>query len=237
MPARGGNFQHPLGSSLPFYIAQVGVHRRGHVRLCLQGAPARVIGIAGGRIGSNIGSNITSRIGSHTASGQKLPHHIQQMAGTVNLRIGHQSGFFGARWRQHQRQPFALLQQSRRHSQRPAHRPQRARERQLARKHIAAQSIGPYLPAGSQNTQRNRQIKPPRIFGQIGRRKVYRNALVMRKLQPAVLNGATHPFTRLFHLGIGQPHQRKTGQAIGQMHLHRNGRRIKPNQGTAGDKG
>ena len=99
------------------------------------------------------------------------------------------------------------------------------------------QSRGSDLAAGGQNAQRNRQIETARILGQIGRRQIDRDALVARKLQPAVLDGAAHALACFFHLGVGQPHQCEAGQAIGQMHLDRDGRRIQPKKGAAGYQG
>src|SRR5450759_2479003 len=89
------------------------------------------------------------------------------------------------------------------------------------------------LAAGGQNAQGNWQVKAPRVLGQISRRQVNRDAFVMRKFQPRVLNRRAHPFPRFLDLDIGQTHQHKPGQAVGQMYLHRDRGSIQPQQGSA----
>ena len=90
------------------------------------------------------------------------------------------------------------------------------------------------LAAGGQDAQRNGQIKTTRVLGQVGWRQVDGDALVGRKLQPAVLEGTAHALARLLHFGVGQPHQRESGQAVGQMHFHRHSRGVQSKQGAAG---
>jgi hypothetical protein len=73
------------------------------------------------------------------------------------------------------------------HGQRAAHRAQLARQRQLAGKFMAGQLARVDLPAGGQDAQRDRQVEAARILGQVGRRQVDGDALVVRELQPRVL--------------------------------------------------
>ena len=70
-----------------------------------------------------------ARIGRRRrGGGQKLRHHVEQMARAVHGQAGHQRGFFGAAGRQHQLRVDARLLQRRRHGQRAAHRAQLARQ-------------------------------------------------------------------------------------------------------------
>ena len=126
-----------------------------------------------------------------------------------------------------------MLLQGQAHGQRAAHRAQFARQRQLACKHQTVELAGINLSAGGQDAQGNRQIKATRILGQIGRSQVDGDALVVRKIQPAVEDGRAHALAGLLDLDIGQPHQRETGQAVGHMHLNRDGGRLQPHQGVA----
>ena len=121
------------------------------------------------------------------------------------------------------------------HCQRAAHRPQFARQRQLAGELIAGQPAGIDLSAGGQDAQRDGQVEAARVLGQVGRREVDRDALVVRELQPAVLQRRAHPLARFLHFHVGQPDQREAGQAVGQMHLDRDGRSLqaRPGRGFA----
>ena len=217
VPTGCRNFKHPLGAGLPFDVSQIWV---GGLQCWLSGrhpAPARC----------------RLRGGCIKGLGQKLPHHIEQMAGAVDLGLRHQGRLLGAARRQHQPCEHLPGMQRQAHGQRTAHRAQVARQRKLASKLVAGEPRRVDLAAGRQNTQSDRQIKATRVFGQIGWRQVHRDALVVGKLQPRVLNGAAHPLAGLFDLDIGQPHQREARQAIGQMHFDRHGGGIQPEQGPA----
>ena len=123
--------------------------------------------------------------------------------------------------------------QSQRHGQRAAHRAQGAREREFARKLVVGQAGAVNLPAGGQDAQGNRQVQPPRVFGQVSRGQIDGDALVVWELQAAVLDGAAHPLARLFYLHIGQAHQREAGKAIGHMHFDGDLHRLQTEQGAA----
>ncbi len=207
--ARCGDLERPPRPGLALYIGQIGQVEGLHRRRALQQGPA--IGVRG--------------LGQRRTGGRKALHHIEQMVRPVHARLAHQGGFFGAARRQHQsgawRLPRAMAaQKSQAHAQRTPDRAQGAAERELAGKFVAGQRGAVDLAAGGQNAERNRQIEAPRLFGQIGRRQVDCDALVVRPIEPGVQNGRAHPLARLLHLGIGQPHQRQAGQAVGQMHFH-----------------
>jgi hypothetical protein len=119
------------------------------------------------------------------------------------------------------------------HGQRAAHRAQLARQRQLTGKFMAGQAAGVDLAAGGQDAQRNRQVKAPGVLGQVGRGQVDGDALVVRELQPRVLQRRAHPLAGFLDLHIGQAHQREAGQAVGQVHLYGHGRGFQPQQGAA----
>ena len=160
------------------------------------------------------------------------------MVRAVNLGVRHQRCFLRTAFGQHQ--PGQLLRRTARrpgnrqaHGERAAHRPQVAAQRQLAGKFITRQLAAINLPAGRQDAQRNRQVKAARILGQIGRRQVHGDALVARELQPGILDRRAHPLARFLDLGIGQPDQRETGQAVGQMHFDANRMRLQTQQRTA----
>ena len=140
--AGGGDFQRALGCRLAFHVGQVGVGACGKRRAARHARPA-----------------LRRRpIWRH---GQKLLHHVQQVARALHLGAGHQGGFFGAGGRQHQaRHGLALGVQRQAHCQRTAHRPQLARQRQLACKFVSGQLARIDLAAGRQDAQGDRQVKP-----------------------------------------------------------------------------
>ena len=206
VPASGGNLQGAFGLHLALHIGQIGA--AGAVDGGLRGdaLPAFAAGLA-----------------------QQMRHHIEQMRRTKHLGGGGQSGFAGTVQGQNQ----ALIAAVQAADQAAAHRAQGTREGQLPGKLPAVQSLQRNLPAGGQNPQRNRQVKAARILGQVGRGQIDGDALVVGKLQPAVLQSAAHALAGLFHLHIGQPHQTQAGQAIGQMDFHRHRRGGQSQQGTA----
>ena len=60
-------------------------------------------------------------------------------------------------------------------------RAQLAGQGQLARKFMPRQPAGIDLPTGGEDAQRNRQVEPPGILGQIGRCQVHGDAFVVRE--------------------------------------------------------
>ena len=102
---------------------------------------------------------------------------------------------------------------------------------------MVAQQGGVQLPAGGENADGDRQIETAGILGQVGRRQVHGDALVIRKLQPGVVDGAAYALARFLHFGIGQTHQRETGQAVGQVHFNGDGRGGQAEQGAGGNQG
>ena len=75
------------------------------------------------------------------------------------------------------------------------------------------------LPAGRQNPDGNRQIEPPGLFRQIGRRQIDRDFL-HGEFKAALQNGGAHTVAAFFHFGIGQADQVALRQPVGQVHFH-----------------
>ena len=218
--AGSGNLQRAPCCRLAFYIGQIRIVRRClAVRIGLQATPA-------------IRQCRLLRIGR----GKGL-HHIGQAACTINLQASHQGRFAGAVVGQDQGRGVTLLAVGSRHGQGAPYRLQFARQGQFAGKHMTGQPVGIELIAGCQNADGNRQVEAARVLGQIGRGQIHRDAPVVRKIQPGVLDRAAHPFTRFLDFGIGQPDQCEAGQARGQVHLHHDGRSFQPEQGATGDEG
>ena len=217
--ARSGNLQRALGAGLALHVGHVGAGGAGGQGGGGQAGPAVVghIGIAA----------------CHAARGQKRAHHVQQVARAHYLGGGHQRGFFGAAGGQHQLGVDLLRLQCQAGGQRAAHGAQLARQRQLARKLVARQAAGIHLAAGGEDAQGNRQVKPARVLGQIGRGQIDGDAFVVGEFQPRVLQRRAHALAGLLHLHLGQPHQREAGQAVGQMHFHGDRRRQHPQKGAA----
>lgn len=243
MAAGSGDLQRAPRGDLAFDVTQIGrMARRGRWRLVRDALPACAVAVGWGRwwpvgciAGACLGRLCLARLG------QKLLHHVQQMARAVDARLRHQRGFVRAVHGQHQSAHslvvvrLASLALGQRHHQGAADGTQLARQRQLASKLEGGQPAGVELSAGCQNAQRQRQVEAPRVLGQIGRRQVDRHAFVARKVKAAALQRGAHAFACLLDLGIGQADQREAGQPVGQMNLHRHRRGLQPVQCPAPD--
>ena len=159
-----------------------------------------------------------------------MRRHRIQAARAIGFNIRHHGNLLCVILGQHKRPPRLLPLPS--HRQRAANWAQTARQCQFARKFITRQIIRVHLPARRQNANRNRQIKPPRLFGQIGRRKVHRDFL-RGKGKTALQNRRAHTVSAFFHFGVGQPHNVKLWQTIGKMRFHLHQRRIHAAKRTA----
>ena len=73
----------------------------------------------------------------------------------------------------------------------------------------------------------NRHVKGRALLAHLRRGEVHRHP-TERKLEAGIADRRAYPLARLFDFCIGQTHQGKAGQAIGQMHLYRDTRRFKP---------
>ncbi len=111
----------------------------------------------------------------------EMRDQLQQVTHRNHPQPRRQAGFLGV-YRRNDQRPLrrTCRQRSRQHT---LNRPNRPRQRQLAQALNILQRNQRHLPAGGQQPQRNRQIKPPAILGQISRRKVECDA-PRRKIQP-----------------------------------------------------
>ena len=220
--ACGGNFQRPARGRLAFHIGHVRVGAGVAGRAGLHPHPAVGVGGLGGGVG---------------LVGRKSGHHVSQVAGAVHLGAIHQRCFFRAARGQHQLDGlgagFALHRQA--HGQCAPNGPQLSAQRQLARQLPALQLGQIHLTAGRQQAYGQRQVKPARIFGQVGRRQVDGDAFVARKFQARLGQRRTHAFAGFFDFGVRQADQREAGQTVGQMHLDPHGPGFEPLQRTAVD--
>jgi len=78
---------------------------------------------------------------------------------------------------------------------------------------------GSIAPRCRQGAQRDRQVEAARLLGQVGRRELDGDALVVGKRNAALQQRGAYPFAGFIDFGIGQAHRREAGQAVGQMHL------------------
>jgi len=164
---------------------------------------------------------------------QKVPHHVQKMLRPVDPRAGHQCRLPGAfRWQDQARVDRPGMQ-SQAHGQCATDRPQLPGERQLAGEFMAAQPAGVHLAAGGQDADRDRQVETAGVLGQVGRRQVDGDFLVVREFQAGVEDGRAHALPGFLDLDVCEPHQGEAGQTVGQMHLDSNCRRLQPQQGPA----
>ena len=206
MAARGGNFQCAPGCQLAFDIGQV--------RVGADGAHA-------GRW-------------RHTQGAAPVQHgaYLQQGIGLSQAGPWPQGSLGGAGARQHQGASGPAG--GHRHQQCAANRAQFAAERQLANKFMPGQQAGADMPGGSQNTQRNRQVKPTGLLGEICRCQVDGDA-PGGKLQPGQQDGGAHPLATFPHLGVRQPNQGQRRQAVGQVNFYGHFRGVGAGQRPAMD--
>ena len=90
------------------------------------------------------------------------------------------------------------------------------------------------LPVGGQDAERDRQVEAAGLLGQVGRRQVDRDALVVREREAAVGQRGAHTLARLLDLGVGQTDQREARQAVGQVHFDLHGGRVQAIERAAG---
>ncbi len=209
-----GDLERALGLHLALDVAQVGGGRSRRSRRRLR-ARQRLCGIA--------------RL-------QRL-HHLQQGVGGAHVDAGDARRGRGAGRRQHQHARFGRRTHAERQRERAAHRPKLAGQRQLAGEFVAGQPRRLDLAAGGQDAQRDRQVEAARFLRQVGRRQVDRDALVVRKGEAALRERGAHPLARFLHFGLGQPHQREAGQAVGQVHFDGDRLRLQRIERTAVDDG
>jgi hypothetical protein len=84
------------------------------------------------------------------------------------------------------------------------------------------------LPAGGQDAQRDRQVEAAGVLGQVGRRQVDRDPLVVREVQPAGEEAERTRSRASFTSVSGQADQHEVGQAEGQVHLDRDAAASRP---------
>lgn len=146
---------------------------------------------------------------------QKL-HQLPHMAAGHHLEpVGHRRLGPVARGQEDPAGPLVLGRQ--RHGQHACAGPQCAIQAQLAQKAIGGLG-GRDLPRSRQNAQQDGQVVHRPLFFQIGRGQVYRDA-AQREIETAVAGRRPHPVPGFFHRSVGQPHDLKGGQPVGQIAL------------------
>src|SRR6266478_37716 len=87
----------------------------------------------------------------------------------------------------------------------PAHRPNASVQRELSEKHAIVELLSKELSHAARQTEGHRKIKSRSFLPDIGRRQVYRYALPIGKLVPAVSERALDALPAFFHRVIRQP--------------------------------
>jgi hypothetical protein len=102
--------------------------------------------------------------------------------------------------------------------------PKAAIEGQLTDAFQSIEGGGRQLPTGTEDAEGNGEIEAPSLFGEIRGREIDDNA-PRWELEAAVLDGCSHPVTRLAHGRLGQADDgkgRQTGAEIAfYQHLRR----------------
>jgi len=176
------HFESALGGLLPVYIAQV----HGILRGLREHLP---------RVHLN-GRKRLRRV--HQI------HGLRQRLERKNVHAFYYCGFLGVCFRHRDGlQPKFPGRERRR--QCPAHRPNASVQRELSEKHAIVELLSKELSHAARQTEGHRKIKSRSFLPDIGRRQVYRHALPIGKLVPAVSERALDALPALFHPVIRQP--------------------------------
>ncbi len=151
--------------------------------------------------------------------------HRAEAVGRQHRGAARERGLGCVRGRQHQRAPGTCGRK--RCGEHPAHRAQAAVQRELAAQLQAGELPLGHLARGGEDADRDREVEAPALLGQVGRRQVYGNA-ALGKLELRRLDRRTHTIARLAHLGVGEADEVELGQAVAEMDLDRDRRRLDP---------
>ena len=105
-----------------------------------------------------------------------------------------------------------------RHREHAVQRPDRAVERELARKPPAGERLGRELLRRAEDGRGDRQVEPRTRLAQVGGRQA-RGDPLERELEAAVDDRGPHPLARLPHRRVRQPDERERGQAAVDVDL------------------
>ena len=131
---------------------------------------------------------------------------------------------------QHESAPGALCAD--RHRQRAPHGAQLSAERELAREFETAQRVSRKLAGRGEYAERDRQIEAAGFLRQIRGREVDRD-VARGKLEVRVLQRRAHAIARFLHFGFRQADDGEARKTIGEMHFHRDRRRVHAREGPA----
>jgi len=202
-----GDQQSALGCRLPLNLGEVGVGQH------LAQQPLRLEGLDRGR-SVEVRGDLEQVI-------RGVDHQTGRQAGFLRIGPGHQQCASG----------FARRQGS---GQYTLHRTQRSGERQLAEAFETLQTVTRDLRTGGKNAQGDREIEATAVFRQIGRGEIERDA-TGGKIEAGGQNRAAHTVLAFLDGGFRQADQSERGQAVGQMRLDRDGRRLHTDLSAAVD--
>ncbi len=204
MPTCGSDFQRALGGALPLHFAHVWIMRRDALGLRDEAC-------------------------QRLAPGQ-VRGDLQQILCRIDHGIVHQRGFRCIRLRQDESAP--AVRRAVGHRQCAAYGPQFTGQREFTGELVLIQSVGGYLPRGGEDADGDGQIETPTLLGQVGGREVDGDA-TRGEVELAVLQGGAHAILALLHLGLGQADDVELRQAVGEMHLDGDLRRLHAGETSA----
>lgn len=188
VPAGSGNLERPFGMHLAFDFGHIGVCRQ---RL-LQAA----------------------RIRREQAFAANVGAHFEKRSGGQDASVARQCGFGSVLRRQHKRAAAG----GEGHRKRPAHRAKLTCQRQFADELMAFQRPGGELAARGKDPERDRQVEPARVLGQVGRRKIDRDA-ARGKLESGVVERCANAVLGFANFGIRQADDGERGQSRAEVNL------------------
>ena len=225
MPCRCSQLQRPLGHPLTANVHQVTAGERdlGHLR-------------PGHHRPAWLGSHLRTRV---TGRPQRR-HDIQQPVGPQDANAIDERRLACAGHRQHEAArptSVARLAQGQRHRQGTSHRSEFAAQRQLPGELQALQQPEVDFTEGRQDADGDGQIETAGLLGQVGRREVDRDTLVVGEGQAGVAECSPYALSCLLDLGVGEANEGEGGQSVGEVHLNGDFWRPEPVQRAAADGG
>src|SRR5690554_1300383 len=93
-----------------------------------------------------------------------------------------------------------------------------------------------YLAGREQNAQRDREIEPPGVFGQVGRRQIYGNS-PRGKVVAAGMQRRAYPLARFSDPSVGQTYDDERWQARAHVNFNADGLSLETVERSAGEYG
>jgi len=142
-------------------------------------------------------------------------HYFRQVAHAIHAHAFHHRGL-GRIFRRHNQVGDAHIARADRYRQRPAHRANRAVERQFPDQHVLVQAL--HRAHRAQDPQRHRQVEAGPFLAHVGRRQVD-GELFVRIPEARIDQRALDPLAALAHGGVGHADHHGIARVARRKHV------------------